>query len=338
MRYVCLSPLLPRASVIAVGCSAFGGRVGRRAAFQALDEAWDLGINVFDTARSYGYGESEHILGQFLRGRRERAIVCSKVGIRALRTSVPVRLAKAAARCAFAVAPTLRSRARPVLGARHASTQFTPAEIRTSLATSLAELGTDHVDLLLLHACPLEIVGRDEVFETLVDVRRSGQARAVGVSGDVEMAEAALAVRGDVVDVIQCPLDVTSLAAWPTRAARPDAGGRNIGRMAVRVFGGGRLARSAESLVDGGVTGLGAELRAKLSVDPAVRTAELLIRGVATSALADVLVLGMTTRAHVRQNVEALASTVFADEELALFGRWAASERSISVQEERTWV
>ena len=41
------------------------GRVGRKASLAALTAAYDNGVIFYDTARSYGYGESEALLGDF---------------------------------------------------------------------------------------------------------------------------------------------------------------------------------------------------------------------------------------------------------------------------------
>ena len=53
------------ASVMGLGCSKFGsvsGTSGRAAAF-LLQHAFDLGVNLFDTANIYGQGESERLIG-----------------------------------------------------------------------------------------------------------------------------------------------------------------------------------------------------------------------------------------------------------------------------------
>jgi aryl-alcohol dehydrogenase-like predicted oxidoreductase len=57
------------------------GRVGRGASLRAMNIAWDQGITLFDTARSYGFGEAEAVLGEFLRGKRAQAVVATKFGI-----------------------------------------------------------------------------------------------------------------------------------------------------------------------------------------------------------------------------------------------------------------
>jgi len=43
-----------------------------------MNTAWDKGITLFDTARSYGFGEAEAVLGEFLQGSGDRAVVATK--------------------------------------------------------------------------------------------------------------------------------------------------------------------------------------------------------------------------------------------------------------------
>ena len=59
--------------VTAVGCAA-----GAIPDPDILARAFDLGINYFDTARIYGQGKSEQILGKALQGKREKIILASK--------------------------------------------------------------------------------------------------------------------------------------------------------------------------------------------------------------------------------------------------------------------
>jgi len=51
----------------------------RRSAIEALQLGIDLGLRIVDTAEMYGNGRAEHITGEALKGRRERAFVVSKV-------------------------------------------------------------------------------------------------------------------------------------------------------------------------------------------------------------------------------------------------------------------
>ncbi|MFX6040902.1 aldo/keto reductase, partial [Acinetobacter baumannii] len=53
------------------GCAPMLGRVGRKDSLRALAIAYDNGIRHFDVARSYGFGEAEALLGEFLAGKRQ---------------------------------------------------------------------------------------------------------------------------------------------------------------------------------------------------------------------------------------------------------------------------
>lgn len=77
-------------SVMALGCWPFAG--GRywgeqddNASIATVHAALDAGINFFDTAEGYEAGHSERVLGQALVGRRERAIIATKVSPNHLR-------------------------------------------------------------------------------------------------------------------------------------------------------------------------------------------------------------------------------------------------------------
>lgn len=63
-----------------IGTMMFGGRADEAESRRIVDAALDHGVNYFDTADAYTNGESERILGRALAGRRDKAIVASKVG------------------------------------------------------------------------------------------------------------------------------------------------------------------------------------------------------------------------------------------------------------------
>lgn len=71
-----------RVSEVSFGAWAIGGRsygaVAREDSLNALARAEELGCNLVDTAMSEAYGDSELVLGEFLRGRRSRWIVATK--------------------------------------------------------------------------------------------------------------------------------------------------------------------------------------------------------------------------------------------------------------------
>ena len=123
-----------------------------REAMSLLATAADLGINLLDTAPAYG--NSEERLGKLLRGRRDQWIICSKAG-------------------------------EEFDGASGESTyDFSAAHLRYSVERSLRRLGTDFLDLVLIHSD-----GRDETIirdygalDILNELKREGKIRATGMS------------------------------------------------------------------------------------------------------------------------------------------------------------
>lgn len=65
----------------------WGPDLGEAAAFEIVNRALDLGINLMDTAEMYGDGRSEEILAKALGNRRDEAIIATKVSPTHLRRS-----------------------------------------------------------------------------------------------------------------------------------------------------------------------------------------------------------------------------------------------------------
>src|SRR5262249_24201562 len=115
-----------------------------------LECAFDSGVRHFDTAPLYGYGEAERVLGEFLRARRNQITVATKYGIKPP-VIMQTRWINVFARRVLRLLPFLRkplSRQAQLLSKQNI---FTAAEARSSLDQSLLALGTDYVDLFLLH-------------------------------------------------------------------------------------------------------------------------------------------------------------------------------------------
>lgn len=119
------------------------------AADALVGQALDAGINFFDTADAYASGQSERILGETLRARRDEVVIATKVGFR---TGAPLSQAG--------------------LSRRH---------ILWSVDQSLKRLGTDWIDTYIVHKedphTPLE-----ETLLALDAVVRSGKVRYIGFS------------------------------------------------------------------------------------------------------------------------------------------------------------
>jgi hypothetical protein len=114
----------------------------------------------------YGLGLAERILGRFLTGRRDAVTVATKVGL-----SAPPRVSW--------ILP-----GRLIRGPLASKRAFDVRSARTSLEGSLRALGTDYVDLLLLHEChPREVT--DDLQGFLADCVTAGTARWTGTATSI---------------------------------------------------------------------------------------------------------------------------------------------------------
>ena len=146
-----------RVSRLALGTMTFGGHgqfrdVGTtdvEGARRQIDMALDAGVNLIDTADIYSGGAAEEILGQALRGRRDRVLLATKAR--------------------FAMGP----------GPNDAG--LSRQHLIEACEASLRRLGTDHIDLYQLHEwdgqTPLE-----ETLRALEHLVQSGKIRYVGCS------------------------------------------------------------------------------------------------------------------------------------------------------------
>lgn len=154
MRYKLLGNTGLRVSELCLGTMTFGEEWGwgaskeeSRKIFEAFAEA---GGNFVDTANLYTGGTSEKLVGEFLKGRRERFVVATKYTM-------------------------TMSPGDPNAGGNHRK------NLVQSLEASLSRLDADYVDLLWVHAhdalTPIE-----ETMRALDDVVRAGKVLYVGIS------------------------------------------------------------------------------------------------------------------------------------------------------------
>ena len=144
-----------RVSAIGFGCWEMGnpeyGQSEDAQMIAAVHRAIDLGVTLFDTAPNYGFGGSEEVLGKALGTQRNNIILVSKVGI----TWDPL---------------THTTK----MDGRYST-------IKRINEESLKRLGTDHLDLVLMH-WPDPETPIEETMRALEDLRSEGKARHVGVS------------------------------------------------------------------------------------------------------------------------------------------------------------
>jgi aryl-alcohol dehydrogenase-like predicted oxidoreductase len=144
-------------SNLCLGTMTFGGRgfwevigqQGQETATRLVDRCLDVGINFIDTANIYSFGESERLLGNALKGKRDRVILATKVRGRMADGPNDVGLSR-----------------------KH---------IFDQVHASLRRLQTDYVDLYQIHGydalTPLE-----ETLGALDDLVRQGKVRYTGAS------------------------------------------------------------------------------------------------------------------------------------------------------------
>jgi diketogulonate reductase-like aldo/keto reductase len=304
-----------RTSVLGFGCGSVMGRVGRSASLRAMGGAWDNGITLFDTARSYGFGEAEAVLGEFLRGKRDRAVLATKYGIPAQTQSGAKRLAVGAVRAAFKV-PGVRGLVRGKGTKAAAFGQFSVAGLRESVETSLRALRTDYVDILFLHEATEAVLQDDALMESLDGLVKSGKILRVGLYASEDVIDAAIESAPGTIGAAQFGAD-------PFSALVAGFGARNHREMMLignHLFGSeGRMVRFAGALAAASKDeSVPAELREKLRDGGAEMVLEALLGiGLKVAGL-DTLVFSMMRRDHLEANVRAVEKCRFTQAELKL--------------------
>ncbi|HEY1743152.1 MAG TPA: aldo/keto reductase [Granulicella sp.] len=319
MRYVEFGEI--RTSVLGFGCGSVLGRVGRRDSLQAMNTAWDAGVTLFDTARSYGYGEAEGLLGEFLQGKRERATVVTKFGILPARPVAWKRLAKPIVRAALGLLPQARGLVRRGIAGEISAGHFDVATLRASLEESLRQLRTDYVDALLMHLPTVTVFQQQYLMAELEKVVREGKVRRVGVSTDDVST-----LRGipDFLTVAQFPYPTLSLNGLSS-----SLDGDRFFVMVNHPFGGAALAQQAAERIAQMAADVSVDsaLREKLQGDSRERLAEIVFGGVLADTGAHAVVTSMLQPENLRANLTAIGSERFAVEEMALVRERVAGSR-----------
>jgi aryl-alcohol dehydrogenase-like predicted oxidoreductase len=164
---------------IILGCGNFGGigsnlslvgqGEGEAAAFDLMDAAWEHGVRRFDTASSYGGGNSERMIGAWLRARRPDGLALASKVFHPLREGDDAGLA--------------------------------PSRIRRVVGESLERLGVDRIDLFLVHE-PDPGTPLADTLGALGELVADGSIGAIGLS-NVDAAYVAEAVTLAPIAVVQ---------------------------------------------------------------------------------------------------------------------------------------
>jgi aryl-alcohol dehydrogenase-like predicted oxidoreductase len=158
MKYRLLSGTGVYVSELCLGAMSFGGEGQVWKAIGALDQkgvdalvhrSLDAGVNFFDTANMYAYGDSETLLGRALEGRRQDVILATKVRGRMGKGVNQVGLSR--------------------------------VHIFQQVEQSLRRLKTDYIDLYQTHSLDA-LTDFEETLRALDDLVRAGKVRYIGCS------------------------------------------------------------------------------------------------------------------------------------------------------------
>jgi D-threo-aldose 1-dehydrogenase len=177
--------------VIGFGCSSLAS-VGRKKALLLLESAFDVGIRHFDVARYYGYGETEGILGTFIKSRRAQVTVTTKFGIEPPRRTNALRIALGVGRRFLRLVPSARKVVQQRASVLVKGNAFSVADARRNLETSLRELGTDYIDFYLLHDYVAGNHSSDELVAFLGQAVKAGKIRYFGLGTSIDSVMRAL--------------------------------------------------------------------------------------------------------------------------------------------------
>ena len=191
-----------RVSEIGFGCWPIGGGsygpVKDADSLDALQAAWESGVNFFDTADVYGEGHGEELLGAFLKDKhRDQAVIATKGGW-------------------------------DFYHGAHVK-NFSPDYLRLACEKSLKRLGVETIDLYQLHNPTLEMLREKEVVNVLESLRKEGKIRYIGISVHTEV-EAFAALQDRRVHAIQVIFNLMDQRM--VERVFPEADKQNIGIIA----------------------------------------------------------------------------------------------------------
>ncbi|HIA58712.1 MAG TPA: aldo/keto reductase [Gammaproteobacteria bacterium] len=162
-RYIGNSGL--RVSPICMGTMSFGNWSDKEESFKILNQAYDRGINFYDTAEIYPVpptlelaGVTEYIFGEWIKTKsRDSLIIATKVAGAASGWFVP-----------------------PI---RHGLTAIDRHHVEMAVEGSLRRLGIDYIDLYQVH-WPDTVIPIDESMEALDRLVQTGKVRYLGTSNE----------------------------------------------------------------------------------------------------------------------------------------------------------
>ncbi len=218
-------------SALGIGGYHLGSANSDAEAIQIVNEALDAGVNFFDNAWEYHQGLSEERLGRALKGRRDDAIVMTKVCTHGRDKNVAMR----------------------------------------QLEESLTRLQTDHLDVWQIHEVIYEndpdlIFAPNGAAEALVEAKRQGKVRFLGFTGHKDPSiHLKMLSHNFPFDTVQMPLNCLDATFRSFESnVLPEVSRRGMGALGMKSLGG------SGELVSGGAVVVTVGLRYAMSLPVAV--------------------------------------------------------------------
>ena len=208
-------------SVLGIGGYHLGSVDSDAGAIQIVNEALDAGVNFFDNAWEYDSGLSEERLGRALKGKRDRAVVMTKVCTHGRDKNVAMR----------------------------------------QLEESLTRLQTDHLDVWQIHEVIYEndpdlIFAPNGAAEALLEAKQQGKVRFLGFTGHKDPSiHLKMLSHSFPFDTVQMPLNCldATFRSFETKVL-PEVNGRGIAALGMKSLGGsGELVREGAVVVTMGL-------------------------------------------------------------------------------------
>lgn len=203
-------------SVIGLGTWILGGDVwggsSEKSSIEAIETALNQGINFIDTAPIYGNGQAERIVGQAIKGKREKVVLATKCGLVTQGKKVLINLSA--------------------------------DSIKREVEESLKRLQVDYIDLYQCH-WPDPNTPIEWTFDALTQLKEEGKIRYIGVCNfplDLLRRSSLLA------DVVTLQSQYSLLERSLENELIPFCGQEGIGVVAYGVLGGGILTGKYTSL------------------------------------------------------------------------------------------
>ena len=201
MKYRTLGKTDLRVSIVGLGTMVHAGHFGPMKdseSLEAIYTALELGVNFIDTSDAYGAGYGETLLGNALKGKRDKIVIATKGG-------------------------------NVMVGPNRGKRIFEPDYISRVMDESLRRLQTDYIDLYQLHNPTVDVIERGAVWEVLERAKEAGKIRHYGVSIN-SMEEGKAAVKDGRAETIQ--VEYNLLAQEPAEAFFSAAQQANVGIIA----------------------------------------------------------------------------------------------------------